>query len=138
MSAITSIRLRLVTGNREGAGTDGNVYLGLAGREFHVDSSGDVNDFERASDRTYIFGTGANVADAAANDPRSPLQLDHLDIARFPTYIRFEAVGGSADWNLERVEVQVSAEGTSVNLAGLEGSEHLWLGQRRGKMLYFR
>jgi hypothetical protein len=80
MPAITRIQLRLVTGNRADAGTDGDVFLGICGREFNVDSRGDVNDFERNSDRTYIFGEGANVLRPEENDPRSPWQLDLANI----------------------------------------------------------
>jgi hypothetical protein len=31
------------------------VFLGIGGREFNVDSAGNVNDFERNSDRTYMY-----------------------------------------------------------------------------------
>ena len=54
MPQITSIHLTLITGNASGAGTDGDVYLGICGREFFVDTT--ANDFERGASREYIFG----------------------------------------------------------------------------------
>jgi len=137
MAAITRIELRLVTGNRTDAGTDGDIFLGLAGREYNVDSQGDVNDFERNSDRKYIFGDGATVLRPAENDPRSPWQTDSVDIGRSPRYIRFEP-GAGGDWNLERVDLTVIFPGGSFNTSRLGGGAHLWLGERRGKFLYFQ
>jgi len=133
---VTRIELRLVTGNRTDAGTDGNVVLGLGGREFFVDSQGDVNDFEKNSDRTYVFGSGANVNRPTENDPRNPWQVDSNDIGRDPRYIRFEP-GGGGDWNLERAEVRAFFTNSTVTLSRLDGGAHLWLGARRGEILYF-
>jgi hypothetical protein len=46
--------VRLKTRDEDGAGTDGDVYLGIGGREFQIDKS-DRNDFERGDDATYIL-----------------------------------------------------------------------------------
>lgn len=146
MPAITKIALRLVTGDRPDAGTDGDIFLGICGREFNVDSAGDVNDFERNSDRTYIFGDGANVLRPIENDPRSPWQLELNDINRLPLWIRFEP-GAGGDWNVERVDLAVTAaDGGSVSVNTLENraatatrpaeNPHVWLGERRGKFLF--
>jgi hypothetical protein len=135
MAAIRKIELRLVTGDRTGAGTDGDVFLGLAGREYNVDSQGDVNDFERGSDRTYVFGEGANVLRPEENDPRRPWQTDSDDITRVPVYIRFEP-GPGGDWNVERVDVTAHYGISATTLGRLRGSENLWLGERRGKYVY--
>jgi hypothetical protein len=139
MSAITRIQLRIVTGDREDAGTDGNVLLGLAGREFNVDSSG-VNDFERGSDRTYIFGDGSNVLRPGQNDPRSPWQLDTEDIPRCPRYIRFE-LGSGGDWNIELLELVVNPTpaGGGIIFRRLVGANNnLWLGAGQGKFIWFQ
>ena len=142
MPAITRIELRLITGDREDAGTDGDVFLGIAGREYNVDSQGDVNDFERASDRTYIFGDGATVLRPEQNDPRSPWQTDANDLAKVPMYIRFEP-GPGGDWNLERADILVTFDGPPgqpsqlIRFRRLVGGNHLWLGESRGKALYF-
>jgi hypothetical protein len=149
--AINKIELRLATGNRPGADTDGDVFLGICGREFFVDSQGDFNDFQRNSNRTYIFGDGANVARPEENDPRSPWQLEFNDIIRLPLWIRFEP-GGGGDWNVERVDLAVTAgtveagDATSVVVRTLENraatptrpaeNPHVWLGERRGKFLF--
>ncbi|HEY7226694.1 MAG TPA: hypothetical protein VH481_01050 [Nitrososphaeraceae archaeon] len=55
MPRVTTIFVRLTTRNAEGAGTDGNVFLGIGGIEIAIDSS--KNDFEQGDDRTYIIGT---------------------------------------------------------------------------------
>jgi hypothetical protein len=135
MANISRIDVRIATGNRSGAGTDGYIYLGVCGREFHVDSA--QNDFERGTDRTYTLGVGANVTDKEFNDPRSP-QLDTASLDRFPVYLRFEPKGDNADWNLERVDVTVNPGGSQVKYTTLAGSAHLWLGQNYGKMIYLK
>ena len=137
MTAITRIELRLVTGNRTDAGTDGDVFLGVAGQEFNVDSQGDVNDFERGSDRVYVFGDGATVLRPDENDPRTPWQTDSDELRFTPRYIRFEP-GQGGDWDVERVDLTVIYQGGSLHVSRLEGGNHLWLGERRGKVLYMR
>jgi len=137
MASINQLRLRLVTGNREDAGTNGDVFLGVAGREFNVDSQGDINDFERGSDRTYVFGEGATVLRPGENDPRSPWQTDTENLLSSPIYVRFEP-GDGGDWNIERVELTVVAPGNTIHFDRLEGTANLWLGERRGKYLYLR
>jgi hypothetical protein len=139
MPPINRIELRIITGDRVNAGTDGAVFLGTAGREFNVDSQGDVNDFERNSDRTYIFGEGATVQRPQENDPRSPWQTDSDDLSVNPIYIRFEP-GDGGDWNLELVVLTViTVDATeSFEFHRLEGRANLWLGESRGKFLFLR
>lgn len=48
---ITKIELKLCTAQTLGAGTDGRVYLGLAGREYAVKSSGNGHDFQPGRER---------------------------------------------------------------------------------------
>lgn len=81
MPQITSIHLHIETGNLSGAGTDGDVYLGLGGREFSIDTTRD--DFERGAGREYILGDGANINNAAVNDPRKQ-QMFTENVANFP------------------------------------------------------
>jgi len=138
MAAIRRLELRLVTGDREDAGTDGDVFLAVAGREYNVDSQGDVNDFERNSDRTYVFGEGATVLRPQENDPRSPWQTDTDNLRFSPIYLRFEP-GSGGDWNIERVELTVvDAQFNGTHFDRLGGGANLWLGERRGKYLYLR
>jgi hypothetical protein len=96
MTPITRIEVRLITSNRPGAGTIGPVYVGICRREFGINHS-DL-DFTPGHDFTYIFGDGANVIDAADNDPRTLLPLDTNDTTQFPRYIRQES---SDSWDLE-------------------------------------
>ena len=135
MAAITRIDVRIKTG-RGGklAGTDGDVYIRIGGREFFVDSAAD--DFEQGSDRTYTFGEGANVRDAALNDPRSPYQLLTENLNRFPINIRFVPGPGSLAqedvWILESITVTVNPGTGQVQFQALGGSDNLVLGKRAG------
>ena len=130
---VKQINVQVVTGKKNNAGTDGEVYLGIFGREFYLDSSHD--DFERASDFTYILGEGANINHSSDNDPRLPaLSADQM--GGFPVYIRFEPFGGSPDWNVERVLVTVtSGRNEEIRFANLL-LENIWLGQKSGKFIY--
>lgn len=68
MPQITSITLHLQTGTRSGSGTDGDVYLGVCGREFSIYS--EKGDFESGQGRAYVLGEGATVRNAEVNDLR--------------------------------------------------------------------
>lgn len=135
MAAITKIEVRIITGDRGGAGTDGDVYLGLGGREFFLDAH--VDDFEQGSDYTYVLGSEANVNYAEFNDPRAP-QLDTADLDAFPKYIRFEPSTVKPSWDLEQVTVTVNPGPDQVTFGALEGDDHLWLGPEYGKFCYLR
>jgi len=147
MAAITRIDLRLKTVNRPDAGTDADIYLGLAGREFHVDSfDPGENDFEPGSDKTYIFshGSEANVDDPKNNDPTDPWPLDSNDISRCPRYIRLEESNehNNVTWNVELVRLTVKS-GNSIIFTEdrLGGNANLWMGAGKKKFqsryLYF-
>src|SRR3954451_15060131 len=99
MPQVTGILCQVITGNVDGGGTDGRVYLGLGGREFRLDSG--ANDFGRGSWREFVMGLGpvqpeppstqVRVLNSEQNDPRVGLPIRRLDT---PVYIRFEPVGG--------------------------------------------
>ncbi len=136
MATITQIQLRLVTASDpEAGGPDGDVFLGIGGREFSVDA--DLDDTERRNDRTYIFGEGASVREPKFNDPRNP-QLDTLNVSKFPTYIRFEPRSRAANWLLRLAEVIArSPEADEICIEiGPVGAGPFWLGQTRGKLVY--
>lgn len=136
MATITSMELRIRTGNAPDAGTDGDVFLGLGGREFFVDSGGD--DFQRGADKVYIFGEGANVLRPNENDPRSPLPIDPVEIPRFPIYLRL-AAGAGMDWNVGLVHLVVRwPPNVSATFGRLDGNDNIWLGWKRGLYLYVR
>ncbi len=134
MPAITRIDVVLKTGARSGAGTDGDVYIGIGGREFYVDSA--INDFEQGITTPYAFGTGANVNFAANNNPASPYQLLTENLERFPVYVRFEPDDRNDNWNLESVTVTVNPGPGQVQYQALGGSNHLWLGVHAGLYCY--
>ena len=58
MALITSILCWIVTGDEARGGTDGDVYLGLGGREFHLDSG--VGPEREDAHRLY-FNTGLRI-----------------------------------------------------------------------------
>jgi len=130
MPLIERIDVRLVTSTQNGAGTDGDVYVGVCGREFYLDT--DADDFERASDRTYTFGTGANVNFAGSNDPHSPYQLFTENLERFPVYIRFEPESRNDNWQVELVEVTVQPGPEQRVFQVLSGDDQLRLGVHSG------
>jgi hypothetical protein len=137
MANITQIQLRLVTASTFGdpVGPGGDIFLGLAGREFYV-SDGRPSS-ERGDDHSFLFGEGASVLDPEFNDPRNP-QLDTLNVYKFPTYIRFEPHSQNDNWLLSLVEVTVrSPEADEICIEiGPVGSGPFWLGQRRGKTVH--
>jgi len=146
MAKITGILCQVVTGNFSGAGTDGNVYLGLGGREFKLDSSAD--DFERGSLREYVMGQGpvepnlpppqVRVLNKDKNDPRVGFPLDTVNLAPLtPVYIRFEPEGAGDNWNLSFADALVfSEQGFVVAFTPPPDFDNLWLGQTMGKILY--
>lgn len=132
MADLARIDITIQTGNVEGAGTDGDVYLGICGREFHCDS--EANDFERGSIRNYTFGDGSNVLNKDRNDPRKP-QLALEDVDLFPLYIRFDEAGNS-DWNLALATL--SLNGSIFPIYEFRSRDAIWLGRVSGACVYLR
>lgn len=136
MASITQIQLRLVTASGpEVREPEGDVFLGIAGREFFVANG--LDDVERTNDQTYVFGEAASVLEPEFNDPRNP-QLDTLNVYKFPTYIRFEPRTRHDNWLLSLAEVIVrSPEADEICIEiGPVGAGPFWLGQTRGKIVY--
>jgi hypothetical protein len=157
MVLVNTIFLRLNTKDIGGAGTDGDVYLGIGGREFSVDSADeDYDDFYRSDVRYYIFGEKPTPLDdylvedpfyitttvlhPKYNDPREPYPLDTDDMDKFPVYIRFEPEDDDDFWCLEDVVVRVNPLTKTTQVKryhALQGVEQfLWLGPTRGKFLF--
>jgi len=146
MANITGILCQILTSNVSGAGTDGNVYLGIGGREFRLDSSAD--DYEKNSFREYILGRAplepnlpapqVRVNNKENNDPRNGYQLDTSNLNKFPVYIRFEPVNSDDNWNLRFTAVLVYTGASQFNTAYTvsEEFENLWLGKSFGKIVY--
>jgi hypothetical protein len=105
MTAITSLLVNVQTHASAGAGTDGDVYVGFAGREFWLDTNAD--DFEAGSSRTYRLGDGSNVRNPDDNDPRDPaLQVEMAD--RFPVWVRFTPRSRTDNWVLARATITLN------------------------------
>ena len=88
MANINKIEVFVLTRKEDAGGTDDNVFLGLGGREFRLDTA--LNDFESPSDPTFVLGgggVGSNVENEDENDPRNP-GIDTEDLAAFPVYLR--------------------------------------------------
>ncbi len=135
MTDITSIELLIGTGSMEDAGTDGDVYLGVCGREFFADTDND--DFERESGRRYIFGEGANVRNQSDNDPRSQ-QLVLENVERLPVYIRFQPKNSDDRWNLAGASVSFNGQPFPLweTASFLKREVGIWLGRRAGLYVY--
>jgi serine protease len=132
---ITQIKVEIKTGNMNGAGTNGRIYLGIGGREFKLDQPG--NQFEKGDSDTFTIGTGSNIENAAVNDlptsnnTESPI-ISHLDILIFPKYIRFDPNDSDDNWNVEKVQVEVVDIGRTYQ-GPRDGN--IWLGSRSGLFL---
>jgi hypothetical protein len=135
MPQIESIQANIQTLDVSGGGTDGDVYLGVSGREFHLDTSHD--DFERGSSRKYVLGDGGNVNSASINDPRKQVLLTE-DVESFPVYLRFNPQSGSDNWNLERAVVtfnnQLLPQWDTLTL--VKQNEGIWLGAHSGLFVF--
>jgi hypothetical protein len=141
MAQITGVLCQIITGKISGAGTDGDIFLGLCGREFVLDSTAD--DFERGSWREYILGEPnlpppeLHVRNPEYNDPRSEgFPLDSANLDRSPVYIRFEPEGSDDNWNLATAVILVyTGNFFKAYMPPLE-FHNLWLGQKMGKVLF--
>jgi len=143
MAKITGILCQIITGNVANAGTDGNVYLGLGGREFLLDST--ANDFERGSWREYVMGLGpvqplpppqVQVNNKDKNDPQLGFPLDTVNLGLSPIYIRFESVDLKDTWNIHAAAALVYAPNFVVGYTPPVEFDNLWMGNASGKALY--
>ncbi|MEV0622700.1 hypothetical protein AB0I81_55945 [Nonomuraea sp. NPDC050404] len=121
-------------GGGTGPGTDGYVCLGLAGREFHANTSAD--DFEDGAQDVFVFGENATVLKPEINDPRNP-QLTFADLHAYPAYVRFDPAGDNDDWHLERATVTITGSNDSkVIYSALAGDPDHWLGKDTGLIMH--
>ena len=139
MVTIQKIVFKIRTADIEDAGTDGEVYVGFCGREFHIGTS--YEDFERGEERSYSTGTSAeagevNVSNPALNNPGALPPLDSEDIGIYPVYVRFEPVGRDDHWSLQYISVIAAG----VKYEALEPEDdttiYTTLGYKSGKCLY--
>ncbi|HEX9961805.1 MAG TPA: hypothetical protein VGB00_12780 [Pyrinomonadaceae bacterium] len=139
MANLNSFHVHIQTNNLPNSRTDGDVYVGICGREFHCNATTVGNDFENNLNTIYTFGTGSNVEKAANNDPRNP-QLSVEDVDRFPVYIRFEqdlTDSDGGEWNLRSALLHLNQN----NVDGYDrqlGPAGIWLGRTSGAYLYLK
>jgi hypothetical protein len=137
MARITQIDVRIETGDRAGAGTDGQVFLGLCGKELLLDRRGEKGaDFEpepTSKPQRFRLGKVSNSLFPQRSDPRKH-SLDTGDLDKYPIYIRFEPKDNGDTWNAEGVGVTVNPDSTKKRYAALlKDEENLWLGKAHGR-----
>jgi subtilisin family serine protease len=143
--SVDKIVVTIQTGNKSGASTNGKVYLGIGGREFRLNKSG--NQFQQNKEDEFIIGVGSNVLKPEKNElpqnssfsndsPKIPFST----IGIYPMYIRFEPSGNSDKWNVDRVHVNVKSN-TGLPPAGLDfhadilnglNDDNVWLSEDSG------
>jgi hypothetical protein len=105
--AIERVEVWLDTNNVTGAGTDGEVYLVLGGREFNIKRGGGYNDRQQGATDYYVLGQGANIEHKKENNPTGiPIQL----VWDNEFGLRFEPQAGLNPpdaWNLASVGVAI-------------------------------
>jgi hypothetical protein len=135
---VRKITIDITTSFAEGAGTEGQVFFGIGGREFRLDID-DHEDFERGDEMTYELGEGANVKDRERNDPRKGMPIDLDAVLTHPVYLRLVSHKASDDWNIANVRARVVAEEETLRFSALEGgADNIWLGPQSGSWLYLR
>jgi hypothetical protein len=85
---VEQMAVKLRTGSDPHAGTDGQVFLFVGGREFRINRAGS-NDREPGQLDILRLGRGANVEDPESNHPGRPLLLRMDDVDRHPVWLRF-------------------------------------------------
>jgi hypothetical protein len=141
MPRINTITLNITTGTggpAGTAGTRGDVYLGVCGREFYADTSITENeDFVAGSTTEFVFGDGANVGNPGINDPRQH-SLFTEDVKHFPTYIRFQPRSPEDQWLMVRALMSFN---NTINPTWDTASwlgRSIWLGNTSGLYVHLR
>jgi hypothetical protein len=152
MSKVETIYIRFKTADIIGAGTDLEVYVGISGREFHIESQRDFDDFERGDDRTYIIGDKPSTLPkkleyiGAGDWSHYPIKTETLHF--YPIYIRVESDirwGGQTKpeswntWYLDYVEIRVNPVKENITYCALDANDpesYIKLGLFDGRFLY--
>ena len=132
---VRKITVEITTSYAPGAGTEGQVFLGIGGREFRLDIEA-YEDFDRGDEVVYELGEDANVRFPERNDPRQGYPLTVENVGSRPVYLRLVPRDKSDDWNLANVHVRVLAGDRQVRFGALDGSsDNIWLGPQSGTTL---
>ena len=139
-SLLRRIVVDVVTSHAPRAGTTGQVFLGLGGREFRLSVAG-VKAFEQGAESTFQLGDDANVEYPERNDPRLGDPLTVADVLGIPAYIRLDTHHDRDDWNVSSVAVRVHSQGErrAIRFSVLDKpGQDLWLGIESGTKLYLQ
>jgi hypothetical protein len=144
-SDVDRIIVTIKTGNKPASSTNGKVYLGIAGREFRLDKSG--NQFQQGIEDQFIIGLGSNILNANKNElPNTSNFLNDSptipfdSISQYPAYIRFEPANNNDEWNVDRVCVNLrNNSGPTVDyhaeiLSGIN-DDNIWLSEDSGLII---
>ncbi len=121
---------------------DGELYIGIGGREFGVALKRD--DLPPEGVLVYAFGENPSpLKHAGENDP-SAQRLTTETLRDYPVYVRYEPDGKKDNWCIEDLGIVANSGGEDETrfraaiLSTAEGSEapRIWLGKRLGKMIY--
>ena len=146
MAYIEQVGVTVITGNINGASTNGLVYLGIGGREFRLNKGG--NQFEKGDTDNFQIGgvagpdsinnqNNSNDLPAVPGTANSP-SIEYSTLDDYPTYIRFEPQNEDDNWNVQSVSVDVKesgASGATRTLSDHTGNGNIWLGKRSGLFL---
>lgn len=135
MPQIESIEVNVQTLDVDGAGTDGDLYVGVCGREFHIDTRAD--DLERGSSRTYTLGDNSNVNDPEINDPRMQRLLTE-NVDSLPVYLRFAGEDDDDHWGLQRAVLTLNSQILPQwdTLSYISQTDGIWLGHKAGNVVF--
>jgi hypothetical protein len=126
---IDQVEVKVFTGSESDAGTDGEVYLLLCGREFCIKRA-DINDRQPGKLDTYVLGRGANIENKARNDPQeTPVYMAWNN----PIGVRFAPKTDTPTtdaWHLAEMYLYIRTAGGFEDFALLEGSH--WFGWHFG------
>lgn len=146
MAHIEQIQVIVVTGSVNGAGTNGRIFLGMGGREFRLNKSG--NQFQKGDTDTFQIGgvigpdsinnqNNSNDLPAVPGTVNAPA-IEYSTLDEYPTYIRFEPQNSDDNWNVQSVSVNIKesgANGESITLNDRTGNGNIWLGNDSGLFL---
>lgn len=120
-----------VLSGSDDAGTDGEVYLLLGGREFNIKRA-DINDRLPGATDVYRLGSGATIQNPIQNNPRGmPISLFWDN----PIGVRFQPEQGKPGdtWQCEDVYLSIHTDGGFEDVATTPAIlNNTWLGWQFG------
>ena len=146
MAHIEQVGVTVITGNINGAGTNGLVYLGIGGREFRLNKGG--NQFDKGDTDNFQIGgvagpdsinnqNNSNDLPAIPGTVNAPT-IEYSTLDDHPTYIRFEPQDNDDNWNVQSVSVNVKESGAGGGARTFNdrtGNGNIWLGKESGLFL---